>query len=261
MKDLFVKKYWIYIICTALACNVLAADAPNEELLNTASIGYSRDTFNQGFDAWDFANVSIGRKFSWGSMTARVNHAERFGDKGKQFELDAYPKIREGTYMYLNVGWSNDDLFPNQRYGAEIYQSLPQSWEASLGLRRLNYSSHVNIYTGSVGKYSGNYYYLLRFNTVPDILGDSASANLQVRKYYGDEDYVAVTIGTGRSLSQLGTSSDVVALGSQRISIDSRFEVKPTWVLGLGLGLEKEEIRDEVFRNRTSYSIGIDKKF
>ncbi|AZZ36852.1 hypothetical protein CIK05_08630 [Bdellovibrio sp. qaytius] len=257
MKNLFVKNFWIYIICTAFVCNVFAAD----ETLNTVSVGASKDTFDQGYDDWNASSISIGRKFSFGSMIARVNHAARFGNNGKQFEIDAYPRLRDGTYMYVNVGWSNEDLFPNQRYGAEIYQSLPQSWEASLGFRRLNYSSHVNIYTGSVGKYSGNYYYLLRLNSVPDELGNSGSANLQVRRYFGDEDYVSILIGSGRSLSQLGTSSDVVALDSKRISIDSHFEVKPTWVLSLGLGLEREEIRDDVFRNRTSYSMGIDKRF
>jgi len=257
MKDLFVKNFWICIICTAFVCNSFA----DEEVLNTASVGHSKDTFDQGFDDWDLSYVSIGRKFSFGSLTARVNHAARFGDRGDQFEIDAYPKLREGTYMYLNVGYSGDDLFPDQRYGAEIYQSLPQAWEASLGFRRLIFSSSVNIYTGSVGKYSGNYYYLLRINSVPDELGNSGSANLQVRRYFGDEDYIAVLVGSGRSLNQLGTASDIVALGSQRISIDSHFEIKPTWILNLGLGLEKEEIRDEVYRNRTSYSFGIDKKF
>lgn len=258
MKNLFAKRFWIYIIITVFISSAFAAE---DELINTFSMGHNKDTFNQGFDEWDLSYVSLGRKVSFGSVIARVNHAERFGDSGNQFEIDAYPRLREGTYMYLNAGYSDDDLFPTQRYGAEIYQNLPQAWEASLGLRRLNYDSKVNIYTGTVGKYSGNYYYLLRLNSVPDELGHSGSANLQVRRYFGDEDYVAVLVGSGRSLSQLGTAGDVVALGSQRISVDTRFEVKPTWILYLGVGLEKEEIRDEVYRNRTSFSLGFDKKF
>ncbi len=257
MKNLFAKNFWICIITTVFVSSSWAS----EEVLNTFSMGFNKDTFNQGYNDWDLSYVSLGRKFSFGSLIARANQAQRFGDKGEQFELDAYPRLREGTYMYLNAGYSDDDLFPTQRYGAEIFQNLPEAWEASLGYRRLNFNSKVNIYTGTVGKYSGNYYYLLRLNTVPDELGHSESASLQVRRYFGDEDYVSVLIGSGRSLSQLGTTSDVVALSSKRIYLDTRFEVKPTWILYLGAGLEKEEIRDDVYRNRTSYSIGFDKRF
>jgi hypothetical protein len=38
-------------------------------------------------------------------------------------------------------------LFPDLRYGAELYKSLPHSLELSAGFRTLKYSTTTNIYT------------------------------------------------------------------------------------------------------------------
>jgi YaiO family outer membrane protein len=60
-------------------------------------------------------------------------------------------------------------LFPDLRYGAELYKSLPHSLELSAGFRTLKYSTTTNIYTGSIGWYTGNSYWSLRPYFTPEM--------------------------------------------------------------------------------------------
>ena len=43
---------------------------------------------------------------------------------GTQVEVDAYPRLGHGTYLYLNAGLSGASIFPGQRLGAEYYAGL-----------------------------------------------------------------------------------------------------------------------------------------
>jgi YaiO family outer membrane protein len=228
-----------------------------EKSLNTFSTGYNKDTFNLGYEDWESSFVALEQKYDFGSLALRLNQTQRFGDRGEQFEIDLSPRLGSQNYLYFNLGYSDDNLFPKQRYGAEIYQRFYTSWEASIGYRQLNFNSNVYIFTGSISKSSGDFFYLLRWNSVPKDLGSSSSANLQIRYKVEDKDYISVQIGTGRSLSQLATVSDVVDLGSERISVDANIEVISGWILCLGAGLEKVQISDDEFRRRNSYSVGL----
>jgi YaiO family outer membrane protein len=71
-------------------------------------------------------------------------------------------------------------LFPDLRYGAELYKSLPRF---SAGFRTLKYSTTTTIYTGSIGWYTGNSYWSLRPYFTPGDGGTSSSAAINYRKY------------------------------------------------------------------------------
>src|SRR5690606_18462539 len=107
---------------------------------------------------------------------------ERFGSTGSQLEVDMYPTISQGFYAYLNFGVSNSYLYPEIRYGAELYKSLPKGFEASLGFRSLKYSETTNIYTGSIGWYTGNSYFSFRPYVTPGEPKASMSGTLTYRK-------------------------------------------------------------------------------
>ena len=86
---------------------------------NRIRINYTIDHFDQSFnrDPWQVVALSYGRKTKLGSVIARVNMAKRFGDIGFQYEMDAYPKISENNYGYLNYGFSQSSVFPKKPYG------------------------------------------------------------------------------------------------------------------------------------------------
>lgn len=151
-------------------------------------------------DPMQYHTISYGRQTKYGSITGKVNFNRRFQKNGVQYEIDMYPKITKGLYAYASVGVSNADIFPSLRYGAELYKSLPKSFEISLGLRGLEYDETTIIYTGSVGWYTGNSYWSFRTYITPDDAGSSKSGTLNYRKYRSDADnYFSISAGIGFS--------------------------------------------------------------
>lgn len=168
---------------------------------NTIGIKSSVDLYSKNErDPMQYHTLNYGRQTKYGSITGKINFNRRFQKNGVQFEVDMYPKITKGMYAYVSIGVSNDDLFPSTRYGAELYKSLPKSFEISLGFRGLKYTKTTTIYTGSVGWYIGNSYWLFRTYVTPGDTGSSKSGTLNYRKYRSDRDnYFSISAGIGFS--------------------------------------------------------------
>jgi YaiO family outer membrane protein len=233
-----------------------------ESALYKAAISYTHDELSQQFDPWDMVALSLSRRFSFGSVIARMNQANRFKSTGTQFELDAYPHLRDGTYLYLNAGYSQDSVFPQRRYGVEVYQSFGGGFEGSFGIRYLQFSSSiVRVLTGSLGMYFGNYYLSFRPNIVPDSSGDSFSGHLQLRRYFGDENYLQLSAGAGRSPTFVSSGQDVVVLKSKSASIDVYHSLEPLLFGSFGLSYSNDEIRSDTFRDDWTFNAGLEKRF
>jgi tetratricopeptide (TPR) repeat protein len=151
------------------------------------SLVQSYDWFGDGQPGWLESQVSLKyRMAAAGTVIARFSHANRFGLDSNMVEIDAYPTLRKGLYAYLNVGWSPDKrLYPGNRFGAELFQSLPHGMEVSGGLRSLGFASRVNVYTGSVSKYHSRWLLTARTYLTPGSPGDSYSLQFQGRRYFG----------------------------------------------------------------------------
>lgn len=168
--------------------------------LNAIGITASVDLYSTVFDPMQYYALTYKRQTKYGSIIGRVNFNRRFNENGQQYEVDLYPKISKGFYAYVNVGFANSFLFPDIKYGAELFKSLPKSFEVSLGFRTLKYSSITNIYTGSVGWYTGNSYWSFRPYFTPGDTGTSKSGTLTYRKYRSDADnYLGFAFGMGFS--------------------------------------------------------------
>lgn len=192
---------------------------------NTIGINSSVDIYSDTFDPMQYYTLRYGRQTKYGSIIAKVNLNRRFGENGAQYEVDLYPKITKGLYAYVNFGMANSFLFPDMRYGAELYKSLPKSFEISLGFRTLKYdTSTTNIYTGSVGWYTGNNYWSFRTYLTPGDTGTSKSGNLIFRKYRSDADnYLELSAGMGYSPennqnNNIGNFTQIIDLKSQKIN-------------------------------------------
>ena len=192
---------------------------------NTVGINASVDIYSETFNPMQYYTFRYGRQTKYGSIIAKVNVNRRFDENGAQYEVDLYPKITKGLYAYVNFGLANSFLFPDIRYGAELYKSLPKSFEVSLGFRTLKYStSTTNIFTGSVGWYNGNNYWSIRPYLTPGETGTSKSGNLIFRRYRSDADnYLELSAGLGYSPENnqnniSGNLAPIVDLKSQKIN-------------------------------------------
>lgn len=221
-----------------------------ELMKNKITIDYLYDYFDNAAykkDPWQLVYLQYARKTSMGTVIGRVNYANRFGKNALQLEADAYPRISENDYLYLNYGFSDISIFPRQRGGFEWYHSFPNAFEGSLGGRILHFqgSKRVIIYTGSFGKYLGNYWFSLRPFVTPGETGTSVSTYLIVRRYFSDpENYLGLRLGAGSSpnerllLLNPGLSSH---LKSQSGKVDYNHIFSNRWILNAGVAFAREQ--------------------
>ena len=214
---------------------------------------------------WHVTSVQLSRRNVWGSLIGKVNFGDLVKDGeslwsseiSKQFEIDAYPRISATNYMYLNYGYSPDNLFPEHRAGAEFYQKLPAKFEASAGMRFMRFdgsSGHKNvyIYTGSIGKYYRNYWFSLRGYFTPKDSEVSRSVFFTTRRYLRDaKQYIGIELGTGTSPDEARGNvanfetykydSWKVRLAYQDQIIDKRL----TYLLRAGFEREEYEVNEK----------------
>ena len=220
---------------------------------NGVKISNSFEIFDVVYDPMIYSSMSYGRETGAGLVIPRINYSNRFQTHGVQYEMDFYPKFSKTFYGYLNYGYSNAPIFPDHRVGAELYANLPKSLEASLGMRFLDFNTtKAQIYTGSIGLYSGNYYFSLRPYLTPQSNGNMTfSANLLVRKYLRDgKNYLGINFGMGYSpeLKQLRDEDELLAetvlfIESQRLGMEYQFTAKRSPnIYKASLGVNRQEL-------------------
>jgi YaiO family outer membrane protein len=172
---------------------------------NKMGVSYDYVYFDKQFaDAWHLASFEYTRITGIGSVTGRINYANRFKENGVQYEMDAYPHISKTFYAYVNAGYSDKiGVFPNWRGGFSLYANLPKSYEAELGFRYLKFTSDPTwIYTAYLGKYYKSWLFGLRTYLTPSTFTNtvSASYNASARYYFGSaDDVIGFNAGYGIS--------------------------------------------------------------
>lgn len=234
--------------------------------LYAASVRYIFDRFERsegGIGPWHFLSLELSRKFGLGSIMGRVNYADRnFGSgstSGTQFEVDAYPEIKKGMYAYLNAGYSPSSFFPKYRFGSELYSALPASFEMSLGIRYLDFSSaKVLIYTGNLGKYYKNYWFSFR----PFVTSKSSdiffSGIFLVKRYFADEDnYLTLLFGFGSTPSEIFSLWEIERLNSYKVGLEVQRKISRSLLIRCHVRFEREEFQIDAFGNRFSIEISL----
>lgn len=187
-----------------------------------SQISSTQEWFNDGRAHWSEWQAAMTAHTSHGSYIARFSRADRFSSNSYLAELETYTRLRPGTQIYLNGGYSYDAaLYPRTRFGAEVFQSLPGGFEMSAGYRRLNFSSSVDIYTGSVTKYKGNWMFVGRGFFVPSATGTSATIRVGARRYFQDADnYFGFWYSHGASPTEVRNVSDLAILQASSYSAE-----------------------------------------
>lgn len=224
------------------------------------ALNYSYDEFNKTFSPWHAASLSYSQRTkTFGTLIGRVNYANRFGNNGYQFEVDAYPSLGDGSYLYVNAGYSESSIFPNYRVGSSVYFSLPKSYEIDFGFRYLKFSNSTTILTGSLGKYAGKFWLNLRSNYAPT--SSSLSFNFTSRYYTKTaEDYFTLTLSSGISPDE--RERDLTTLTSNLNSYRARFSYQHLFnnklIFNAGIGYASDEIAATNFRSDLTLFTGLE---
>jgi YaiO family outer membrane protein len=255
-----------FVLVSAIAtmAPVASAQEPTEGRLVTpqwfAGASYGVQSFTSDIAAWQLGSVSLSHRDSRGTFIVRGNYARRFSRDGVQGEIDAYPRLSKRVYAYLNIGYSKDAVFPEWRSGAELFTSLPDAYEASLGYRQLRFAgSPVTLFTGALGKYVGNYWFSLRPYVASKTSGTSASANMQARRYYEDADhYVGARIGFGSTpTDQLVPDQAVVRTNAFTAAIQGSTPLSSSVLGTWSAGFEHERLSASSTRRSVAAEAGL----
>ena len=225
----------------------------------TVATDFSYVSFSGATDPWRLASASLSRRTAAGSLIARVNYADRFATTGVQVEADAYPRLNDDVYLYLNAGYSGAAIFPEWRFGGEAFTSLPGAWEASVGFRQLRFGgAPVTLFTGAVGKYIGNYWLSLRPYLRQKEHGLSASAGLTARRYFEDGDHwVGAAASYGSSPTDRITPDAIGRTHALSLSVNGSTGLAPRVLATWTLGHDAEELAPGNTRTSTTLSAGL----
>lgn len=229
-------------------------------LKNFVGLGYRGDFFEMA-NSWHLFYAEYGRRTqTLGTVIARVNMANRYQMTGAQFEVDAYPTLGQGTYLYLNAGYSpHPKLFPIFRGGLELFQKLPRAWEASAGFRLLNFEENdLFIVTGSLSKYYKQYYFSFRpFFTFASNTPNSQSYFFTIRRYFSSPDHhLSLTAGTGFSADDDALiGAEVYNLESNKVMLWYQQKATPQLIIRAGAGYQY--YKNGVYGNKYSVEAGI----
>lgn len=222
---------------------VLKEGLEEETRMWEAQTSTTQEFFSGGREHWSEWQTSVSRQTGHGSYIARFSQADRFSSRSHMAEIDTYTRLHPGTLLYLNAGYSPDArLYPRTRFGAEVFQSLPGSFEFSTGYRRLNFSSDVNIYTGSVTRYFGNWMFVGRAFITPDTVGTSVTARFGARRYFSTaDDFVGVWFSRGASPTEISSITDLTVLHATSYQFELNRHVARRLVLHFKAGFANEE--------------------
>jgi YaiO family outer membrane protein len=241
----------------------LLASVISAKIKNGVMVDFSADYFDHQ-NPWYLGYVQYLRKEKIGSFIARLNYAERYHLNDYQLEADAYLNTGSSNHLYLNAGISGAKLFPDYRFGAEFFQTLPKRFEVSLGFRYLKFTySDVDIFTGSISKYFGQYWLSFRPYVIP--VGNEVfhTEVYQARRYFCDpETYVGLQYTHGTSpddihMSFLGTER--LQLLSDEIKLICNKRIALYWIGTIRLAYAREEYMQ--FENRYSFEFSLQKLF
>ena len=224
---------------------------------------YQFSTFDQDIPNWHLAAVEYTRLLRSGSLTGRVNYANRFEQNALQGEVDYWPHLNEKTYLYLNAGFSSSELFPDYRAGLEVYRKLPLNLEASLGARALVFPEQtVWLYTGHLGAYFSNYWAGFRQFVQYQQGTVQATSILQVRRYFrSPEQHLTLTLSRGSTPTNQVGLQEISRIGASRVGLESRFRLSNSFYWGALLQYEHEELSEGRFRNRYTSGLSLQYRF
>lgn len=209
----------------------------------------------------------LGRNFTFGSLTMRINLADKFGKRGLQYELESYVHFTKGIYANLSTGFAYDVIFPKEKYGAELYFKLPAGFEFSAGLRYQKYLKGTTFYTASLGNYYKNYWFNVRTFISPK--RDSTIENISlktsgitvigtIRNYFGDSDnYLGIKIASGQSPDERKTLNLAQYTTSHSIGFELQKSAFGRWVIKGEIQYSKEDIRQDKYAQRLTTGITV----
>lgn len=221
-----------------------------------------------GVGPWHFVSADYVRQRTWGSLIGRVNYTRRLSadavmSSGLQFEGESYFFAKKNNYHYIDLAFSQDNAFPEWRFGYSYYHTFNKGWEADLGARYMIMQDNSDLKTLNVGvgKYLGSYW--VNFRSY--IQKGGTSFTITSRYYYKTKyDYVTLIAGYGTSPDDRTRAADYEArmfLRSYRLSAGFFKLIKSHYIFGLLITDNEQEYTANKFQTELDFAFLMQYKF
>lgn len=217
---------------------------------------------------WQYGTVYYQHDTDYGPILGKMNYSERFGFKGYQGEIEAFPILTKDLYFDIDLGYANQPIiFPNYMIGLETYFSIPKFLELSCGgkYNKITSTKAYTYYTGSARKQIKNDVFFFRpiyYTTQP---GDPSLLYTGYYRHYfqGDTDfYINVFLVEGNSpdLNDL-LAANFITIHNSGLVLDLSFPVcNHTLVIDIGATYIQQDYPTFV-RNLVGASLSFKKRF
>jgi YaiO family outer membrane protein len=193
-------------------------------------IGVDVKSWREQLPEWREGSVAMRQNTGAGPVVARWSRVERGPLSDDRLEVESYPAFPHG-YFAFGVGLATaTTVYAHTTASAEVYGSLTEKVEASLGFRHMEFDQGVDMVGGSLGTYLGPF---LLGSRVTHVLRDGGtSVVLSARRFVGDEGAsVGAKLATGSVPVELRTPTDFTVRLSQAVSLDAKVYVLSRLVL------------------------------
>lgn len=262
----FLEKNLNSISKDSLASQYLT-DLKNNNLRNRIGGTYEYVDFDERFDQpWHFGTIGYGFRSVFGRINARLYYANRFDSQGLQGEIEAYPSLKGIGYQYIGFAVSDSPIFPRFRAGYSLFASLPKSFEGEIGFRYLRFTDNTFLFTGAIGRYSGNNFYNIRTFVSPGETAWSYSFTASARFFMSDDmdDFFNISAGTGVSPDdriRLLFINSFANLKSYKAAISFNKVIKKKHLFSIDAGWVNEEYNTDAWGNQYSVGVGYSRRF
>ncbi|WP_051929412.1 YaiO family outer membrane beta-barrel protein [Flavobacterium sp. 83] len=231
-------------------------------------IGISNNTtfFNRsGVGPWNYTSLQYVKQLKNITLIGRYNYNDRQSNNnsilsGSLYEIETYIKTSKKNYSYLNVGYSEDRIFPKLRLNYSFFQNLGNRWDGELGIR---YNKTINneTYSAAIGvsKYIGAGW--LNIKTYMQ-LGEQKpypSFSATYRYYFNSRyDYFSLNTGYGTSPDERETISQFserISLNSYRFGAGYNKVLFKKFIYGIQTGYNRQEYSPSKFQNEINISM------
>lgn len=190
---------WQEVNEKAIAHTPADTPATEKKYHNQAGVIHLQSIYGNGNRPASITSLQYLRYHDRGSVTGRVNYADRASGNGLQLEAETYYDHNPRYYSYGLLGWSDAAVFPKFRAGYSLFRNFKKGWEGELGARYLRADS-VNTWSAvwSAGKYWGNNWTNLRGYVITEQNKWYQAYTLTHRMYlHDDKEFIAFLLSLG----------------------------------------------------------------
>ena len=197
-----------------------------------ALVGIDYKSWRRQLPEWSEGALSARNNTELGPAIVRVKRVERGPLSDGRFEMELYPAFPHGYLVLAGGASTSSTVYAKTTASAELFGSLTDHLEASVGYRRMNFDTGVDMLGGSVGAYAGQF---LLGSRVSHVLNDGGTSVIfSARRFLGDEGaYLGAKFATGSVPVELRTPTDFEVRFSQSVSAETRLVVRRLLVLSL----------------------------